>query len=125
MAAHFSLNTTPVPSLYHDAPGLGSHADAIGRLHAELALKSRAAPGSKHIDCTTKMGRTMLKGRTGDIPCDVELSLSVYHGGRITVIAQVYHPLSEADRPVCPATAHSKDAPLFDEDQLYTLAELI
>ena len=71
------------------------------------------------------MGRTMLKGRTGDVPCDVDLSLSVYHGGRITVIAQVYHPLSEADRPVCPATAHSKDAPLFDEDQLYSLAELI
>ena len=125
MAAHFALNTTPVPSLYHDAAGLGSHADAIGRLHAELGLKSRAAPGAKHIDCRTTMGRTMLKGRTGDIPCDVELSLSVYHGGRITVIAQVYHPLSEADRPVCPATAHSKDAPLFDEDQLYTLAELI
>ena len=125
MAAHFSLNTSPVPSLYHDAAGLGSHADAIGRLHAELGLKSRAAPGAKHIDCRTTMGRTMLKGRTGDIPCDVELSLSVYHGGRITVIAQVYHPLSEADRPVCPATAHSKDAPLFDEDQLYTLAELI
>ena len=125
MAAHFALNTTPVPSLYHDAAGLGSHADAIGRLHAELGLKSRAAPGAKHIDCRTTMGRTMLKGRMGDIPCDVELSLSVYHGGRITVIAQVYHPLSEADRPVCPATAHSKDAPLFDEDQLYTLAELI
>ena len=125
MAAHFALNTTPVPSLYHDAAGLGSHADAIGRLHAELGLKSRAAPGAKHIDCRTTMGRTMLKGRTGDIPCDVELSLSVYHGGRITVIAQVYHPLSEADKPVCPATAHSKDAPLFDEDQLYTLAELI
>ena len=125
MAAHFALNTSPVPSLYHDAAGLGSHADAIGRLHAELGLKSRAAPGAKHIDCRTTMGRTMLKGRTGDIPCDVELSLSVYHGGRITVIAQVYHPLSEADRPVCPATAHSKDAPLFDEDQLYTLAELI
>ena len=110
---------------YHDAAGLGSHADAIGRLHAELGLRSRAAPGAKHIDCRTTMGRTMLKGRMGDIPCDVELSLSVYHGGRITVIAQVYHPLSEADRPVCPATAHSKDAPLFDEDQLYTLAELI
>ena len=125
MAAHFALNTTPVPSLYHDAPGLGSHADAIGRLHSELALKSRAAPGSKHIDCTTKMGRTMLKGRTGDVPCDCEISLSVYHGGRITVIAQVYHPLSEADRPVCPATAHSKDAPLFDDDQLYSLAELL
>ena len=125
MAAHFALNTSPVPSLYHDAAGLGSHADAIGRLHAELGLKLRAAPGAKHIDCRTTMGRTMLKGRTGDIPCDVELSLSVYHGGRITVIAQVYHPLSEADRPVCPATAHSKDAPLFDEDQLYTLAELI
>ena len=46
-------------------------------------------------------------------------------GGRITVIAHVYHPLSEADRPVCPATAHSKDAPLFDEDQLYSLAELL
>ena len=27
--------------------------------------------------------------------------------------------------PVCPATAHSKDAPLFDEDQLYSLAELL
>ena len=125
MAAHFALNTSPVPSLYHDAAGLGSHADAIGRLHAELGLKSRAAPGAKHIDCRTTMGRTMLKGRTGDIPCDVELSLSVYHGGRITVIAQVYHPLSEADRPVCPATAHSKDAPLFDDDQLYSLAELL
>ena len=110
---------------YHDAAGLGSHADAIGRLHAELALKSRAAPGSKHIDCTTKTGRTMLKGRMGDIPCDLDISLSVYHGGRITVIAQVYHPISEADRPVCPATAHSKDAPLFDDDQLYSLAELL
>ena len=71
------------------------------------------------------MGRTMLTRRPRDIQCDAERSRSVYHGGRITVIAQVYHPLSEADKPVCPATAHSKDAPLFDEDQLYTLAELI
>ena len=147
MAAHFALNTTPVPSLsaamqkpnavdatmctmaWADATRLiftgtttrrasaATRTPSVG-LHAELALKSRAAPGSKHIDCTTTTGRTMLKGRMGDIPCDLDISLSVYHGGRITVIAQVYHPLSEADRPVCPATAHSKDAPLFDEDQL-------
>ena len=125
MAAHFALNTSPVPFLFHDAAGLAGHTSVIGRLYAELAAKARVHPGSMHIDCRATMGRTMLKGRTCDVPCDVELVLSCYAGGRATVIAQVYHPLSAADRPVCPATAHSADAPLFDENELFTIADLL